>query len=72
RDGAPHLLYEFVDGMKDLSDPLEAELVPVTDTVFAARGSGPFAEDWMPVVFATLSDGTRCAYIGMRAAPKVG
>lgn len=51
-------------------DP-ERELVPLSETVFAGAGGGAsFAEDWMPVVFATLSDGTRGAYIGMRAAPK--
>ncbi|UBU14492.1 serine hydrolase domain-containing protein [Nonomuraea gerenzanensis] len=64
--------YEFVDGMKDLSPPLDMELEPVTATVFAASGAGPsFSEDYMPVVFSTLSDGTRCVYVGMRAAPKV-
>ncbi|GAA3125819.1 hypothetical protein GCM10010466_15890 [Planomonospora alba] len=72
-DGTPHLRYEFVDGMKDLSPPLEADLVPVSETVFAASGAGPsFSEDHMPVVFATLADGTPCCYVGMRATPKVG
>jgi hypothetical protein len=66
------LRYEFVDGMKDFSPPLDMELTPVTDTVFAASGAGPsFSEDWMPVVFSTLSTGTECVYIGMRAAPKI-
>ncbi|MGK5628973.1 serine hydrolase domain-containing protein [Streptomyces sp. URMC 123] len=70
--GAGHLVYEFVDGMKDFSAPLEIELRPVTETVFAGSGVGAaFSEDWMPVVFSTLADGTRCCYIGMRAAPKV-
>jgi hypothetical protein len=59
--------------MKDFSPPLEMDLVPVSDTVFAASGAGPsFSEDYMPVVFATLTDGTACVYVGMRAAPKVG
>ncbi|MBB4894240.1 CubicO group peptidase (beta-lactamase class C family) [Streptomyces olivoverticillatus] len=72
RDGAGHLVYEFVDGMKNFSPPLEADLIPVTQTAFAASGAGPsFSEDWMPVVFAELPDGTGCCYIGMRAAPKV-
>ncbi len=66
------LTYEFVDGMKDFSPPLDMVLVPVTATVFAASGAGPsFSEDWMPVVFSTLSTGTECVYIGMRAAPKI-
>ncbi|MEV0113468.1 serine hydrolase domain-containing protein [Streptomyces sp. NPDC050844] len=72
RDGAPHLVYEFVDGMKDFSPPLDVELYAVTESVFAGTGAGPsFSEGYMPVVFSTLSDGTECCYIGMRAAPKV-
>ncbi|WP_283136054.1 hypothetical protein [Rhizohabitans arisaemae] len=44
----------------------------MSDTVFAGTGAGPsFSEDYMPVVFSTLADGTGCCYIGMRAAPKV-
>ncbi|MEU5421973.1 serine hydrolase domain-containing protein [Streptomyces sp. NPDC020799] len=73
RDGAPHMVYEFVDGMKDFSPPLDIDLVPVSATVFAGTGAGPsFSEDWMPVVFSTLADGTGCVYVGMRAAPKTG
>ncbi|MEU2869634.1 serine hydrolase domain-containing protein [Streptomyces olivoreticuli] len=73
RDGAPHMVYEFVDGMKDFSPPLDIDLVPVSGTVFAGTGAGPsFSEDWMPVVFSTLADGTGCVYVGMRAAPKAG
>ncbi|GAA2399050.1 hypothetical protein GCM10010191_02320 [Actinomadura vinacea] len=72
-DGTAHMRYEFVDGMKDLSPPLEMELTPVSETVFAASGAGPsFSEDYMPVVFSTLTTGTRCVYVGMRATPKVG
>lgn len=72
RDGAGHAVYEFVDGMKDFSEPLEIDLVPVTETVFAGTGVGAaFSEDYMPVVFATLRDGTGCVYIGMRCGPKV-
>ncbi|MBF6332125.1 serine hydrolase domain-containing protein [Nocardia transvalensis] len=70
-DPVPHLRYEFVGGMKDFSPPLEAELVPVSQGVFAGAGAGAFAEAWMPVVFAALPDGTPCCYIGMRCAPKV-
>ncbi|MFD1545141.1 serine hydrolase domain-containing protein [Nonomuraea guangzhouensis] len=70
-DGRAHMRYEFVDGMKDLSPPLEMTLEPVTETVFAASGAGPsFSEDYMPVVFATLANGTECVYVGMRATPK--
>ncbi|TMR97180.1 serine hydrolase domain-containing protein [Nonomuraea basaltis] len=70
-DGKAHIRYEFVDGMKDLSPPLEAELEPVTATVFAASGAGSaFSEDYMPVVFSTLANGTQVCYVGMRATPK--
>ncbi|GGZ01648.1 serine hydrolase domain-containing protein [Streptomyces avidinii] len=69
-DGAPHLLYEFIDGMQDFSPPLSMDLVPLSDTVFAASGAGSsFSGDWMPVVFGTLVDGTPCCYTGMRCAP---
>ncbi|MET7327181.1 serine hydrolase domain-containing protein [Nonomuraea sp. NPDC005650] len=64
--------YEFVDGMKDLSPPLEADLTPVSETVFAASGIGAsFSEDYMPVVFSTLPGGALVCYVGMRATPKV-
>ncbi|GGT44243.1 hypothetical protein ACFFV7_53395 [Nonomuraea spiralis] len=57
--------YEFVDGMKDMSPPLDMNLTPVTPTVFAATGAGAsFSEDHMPVVFSTLSNGTSCVYVG--------
>ena len=59
-DGGAHLRYEFVDGMKDLSPPLEVDLVPVTETVFAASGVGPLQRGPLPVVFSTLTNGTRC------------
>jgi hypothetical protein len=64
---------EFVDGMKDISPPTEAELTPVSATVFAGSGAGPsFSDGYMPVVFSTLPDGTECGYVGMRATPRVG
>jgi len=69
-DGA-RIRYAFVDGMKDFSPPLEMDLVPVSETVFAATGGGSsFSEEHVPVVFSTLTDGTDCVYIGMRATPK--
>lgn len=72
RDGKPHLFYEFVDDMKDVSPTLDVDLTAVSDTVWAGTGAGPsFSEGYMPVVFATLLDGTECCYVGMRAAPKV-
>jgi CubicO group peptidase (beta-lactamase class C family) len=71
-DGRARMRYEFVDGMKDMSPPLEMDLAPVTATVFAASGAGPsFSEDHMPVVFSTLSTGTRVCCVGMRATAKV-
>ncbi|MGI5368890.1 serine hydrolase domain-containing protein [Streptomyces iakyrus] len=72
RDGAGHMVYEFVDGMKDFSEALEIDLVPVTETVFAGTGVGAaFSEGYMPVIFSELLDGTGCVYIGMRCGPKV-
>ncbi|MFE6892145.1 serine hydrolase domain-containing protein [Streptomyces sp. NPDC057694] len=72
RDGAGCALYEFVDGMEGLSDPLLIDLLPVTETAFAGTGVGAaFSTDYTPVVFSTLPDGTRCVYIGMRCGPKV-
>ncbi|MEU8404657.1 serine hydrolase [Micromonospora sp. NPDC048842] len=71
-DGSSHLRYEFVDDMRDMSPPLEMDLEPFTATVFAASGAGPsFSEDYMPVVFSTLTNGTRVYYVGMRGTPKV-
>ncbi|MFK8906879.1 serine hydrolase domain-containing protein [Streptomyces sp. YS-3] len=73
RDGAGRARYEFVDGMADFSEPLQIDLLPVTETVFAGTGVGAaFSEDYMPVIFSTLPDGTGCVYIGMRCSPKVG
>ena len=71
RDGAGHMVYEFVDGMKDFSAPLEIDLVPVTETVFAGTGVGAaFSEGYMPVISSALMDGTGSVYIGMRCGPK--
>ncbi|MFC4118049.1 serine hydrolase domain-containing protein [Nonomuraea zeae] len=66
-DGRARIRYEFVDGLKDISPPLEAALVPVSPTVFAF--AGPYG-DHLPVVFSTLADGTPCVYVGMRATPR--
>ncbi|SDL83906.1 serine hydrolase domain-containing protein [Nonomuraea jiangxiensis] len=73
-DGAGHMRYEFVDGMRHLSPPLEADLVPVSraaaGTVFAASGI-PFGEEFWPVIFATLPGGTPYVLVSMRASPKI-
>ncbi|MCC8242773.1 serine hydrolase domain-containing protein [Saccharothrix luteola] len=71
-DGLPRLRYAFVDGMAGLAPPIESDLVPVSEAVFAGRADGAFSDDWMPVVFSTLTDGTGCVYVGMRATPKTG
>ncbi|OZM71846.1 penicillin-binding protein [Amycolatopsis antarctica] len=68
--GRPRLRYELVDGMAGYADPLEAELVPLSDTVFAASGEA-FGLDALPVVFAELPDGKPYVYVGMRATPKI-
>lgn len=46
------------------------DLIPVSRTTLAGAGTGPFAEDWMPVVSSALEDGAGVCYIGMRVAPK--
>jgi CubicO group peptidase (beta-lactamase class C family) len=70
RNNTLRMRYELTGGMKDFSPPIEVDLVPVSDTVFAAPGAGAVAADWMPVVFTELPDGTGCLYLGMRAAPR--
>jgi CubicO group peptidase (beta-lactamase class C family) len=67
-NGTLHLVYETDDGRKDPSPPLEIELIPVSENVFAGAGGG---QDWIPVVFSTLTEGLVYCYIGMRAAPKI-
>lgn len=65
--GILHLVYEVNDGRKYPSPPLEIKLIPVSETVFA----GAAGQDWIPVVFHKLMDGSIFCYIGMRAAPKI-
>jgi len=71
RDGVPHLRYAFVGGMAGLAPAIESDLIAVSDTVYAGRADGAFSDDWMPVVFSELTDGTGCVHIGMRATRKV-
>lgn len=68
RNGMLHMLYEISDGRQIPSPPLEITLSPVSETVFAGAIPG---QDWMPVIFSTLMDGSVYCYIGMRAAPKI-
>lgn len=68
QDGKPHLRYAFVDGMEGMSPPLEVDLVPLSETVFAGWCPA-FSPDWMPVVFSSLPDGRRYAGVSMRVAP---
>ncbi|WP_063128458.1 serine hydrolase domain-containing protein [Nocardia fusca] len=70
-DGRARIRYEFIDGMKHYSPPIETDLTAVSPSVFAATG-GPSGEDYTPVVFGSLADGTPCVYVSMRATPKVG
>ncbi|TDD50136.1 serine hydrolase domain-containing protein [Saccharopolyspora elongata] len=67
--GGARIRYEFADELEGIAPPMEASLLPVSPTVFAA----PFnlgGEAYSPVVFATLANGTPCVYVSMRAAPK--
>lgn len=68
--GRAHIRYEFTGSMAHLSPPLEADMVPVSDTVFAAT-FGIGGEDYTPVVFSTLANGTPCVYVSMRCTPKL-
>ncbi|MEW2574857.1 hypothetical protein [Streptomyces syringium] len=72
RDGAGHMVYEFVDGMKDLSEPLHIDLLTVTETVFAGTGVGAaFSEDYAPVVFSTLRHGVRLYRHALRPQDRI-
>ncbi|MFI7123933.1 serine hydrolase domain-containing protein [Amycolatopsis sp. NPDC049868] len=69
-DGKLHFVYEFADGLKDIAPPIEADLVPVAENVFA--GMNPMlGDDWMPVLFSKLPDGTEYCAASMRVAPKL-
>ncbi|MFC3456251.1 serine hydrolase domain-containing protein [Amycolatopsis speibonae] len=69
-EGKLHFVYEFADGLKGIAPAIETELVPVSETVFA--GMNPmFGDDWMPVLFTKLPDGTDCCYTSMRVAPRI-
>ncbi|RSM68378.1 penicillin-binding protein [Amycolatopsis sp. WAC 01375] len=70
KDGKLHFVYEFADGLEGIAPPIEAELVPVAENVFAGMNS-MFGDDWMPVLFTKLPDGTACCYTSMRVAPKI-
>jgi CubicO group peptidase (beta-lactamase class C family) len=61
RKGTLHLAYEGAASF-------EMDLLPVSETVFAWAGAG---QDWIPVVFTQLPDGSAYCYMGMRATPKV-
>ncbi|OOC00936.1 serine hydrolase domain-containing protein [Amycolatopsis azurea] len=70
-DGKLRFVYEFADGLKGIAPAIEADLVPVSENVFA--GMNPmFGDDWMPVLFTKLPDGTECCHTSMRVAPKIG
>ncbi|WP_200901319.1 serine hydrolase [Paenibacillus sp. DMB20] len=68
RNGTLRLVYEIFDGRQAPPPPLEIELIPVAEEVFVGACSG---QDWIPVIFSTLSDGSVYCYMGMRAAPKI-
>lgn len=70
KDGKLHFVYEFADALKGIAPPIETDLVPVSENVFAGRNS-MFGDDWMPVLFSKLPDGTEYCYTGMRVAPKI-
>ncbi|MER6916659.1 serine hydrolase domain-containing protein [Streptomyces sp. NPDC000594] len=65
--GRGRLVHDPADPTPDCRVPRELELIPVSGTVFAGSG-GADEDEWLPVVFTRLPDGSRCLYIGMRAA----
>lgn len=67
-NGTLQLQYEISDGRQDPPPPMEIKLIPVSETVFAGAGAG---QDWLPVIFYPLTDGSVYCYIGMRAAQKI-
>ncbi|MET7762787.1 hypothetical protein ABZS71_12380 [Streptomyces sp. NPDC005393] len=70
RDGVPHVRVELTDRMAEYAPPIEADLVPVSDTVLAMPGVGAASAPWLPLVFGTLPDDTPYVYFGMRVSPK--
>ncbi|MET8869711.1 serine hydrolase domain-containing protein [Nonomuraea sp. NPDC004580] len=72
RDGRPRVRWQLTGGNAGFAEPIEADLVPVSDTVLAMPGLGPVAVPWLPLVFGTLPDGTPYVYTGMRAARRIG
>ncbi|WP_166353411.1 serine hydrolase domain-containing protein [Phytoactinopolyspora limicola] len=50
-------------------EPVELDLVPVTDDLFVVRIPGMDA--WAPVTFYSLPDGTPYLHFGIRATPRV-
>jgi CubicO group peptidase (beta-lactamase class C family)/8-oxo-dGTP pyrophosphatase MutT (NUDIX family) len=66
--GIPRARFEPTGGMKGFSPPIDFDLVPVSETLFAAPGQGAVNADWIPVLFTALPDGTEGVYFGMRIA----
>jgi hypothetical protein len=52
------------------TDRIEAELVPFAPDAYLVQIPG--REDWLPVVFYTLRDGTRYLHLSGQAAPRTG
>jgi Beta-lactamase len=52
------------------TDRIEAELVPFAPDAYLVQLPG--REDWLPVMFYTLGDGTRYLHVGGQAAPRTG
>ena len=50
------------------TDRIEAELVPFAPNAYLVQLPG--REDWLPVMFYTLGDGTRYLHVGSQAAPR--
>ncbi len=70
-DGVAGVRFEPTGAIADFSPPLDLDLVPVTETLFAAPGQGVMNAEWIPVTFTRLPDGTDGVYFGMRIALKL-
>ncbi|MXQ54303.1 serine hydrolase domain-containing protein [Shimazuella alba] len=71
RNGKLWMHYEH--GMGAFYQPVEMELVPISENVFIGISSAEsfFGEAPVPVVFISFADGTIYCHIGMRATPKI-
>jgi len=69
-DGGLRMRYTWLDELADLLPPQVLDFVPVTDSLFAGRSHEE--DDWLPMVFYSLADGSPYLHFAGRAVPRVG